>query len=72
MQLFLKTLREPSEVHDVEELTDGFVIRRKQGRTAEFNALARRVVENEQEGAYAAFAEPDGHSGFEFVQIIPR
>lgn len=71
MPLFLATLREPSEDHDVEPFAGGFTLVRKAGRTAQFDALARRVLDRNDE-AYTAFARPDLQGGYESVQIIPH
>jgi len=68
MSLFLTTLREGSEIHSVEATSEGFTILRKPGFETGFNALARRVMDDS--GPYVALPIPDGHGGYEAVQII--
>ena len=68
MPLFLNSLREESENHPVEPTPEGFIIVRKVGCEEGFNDLARRVMD--YSGPYVALPIPDGHGGYEAVQII--
>lgn len=71
MPLFLATLREPSEDHDVESFAGGFTIVRKAGRVSQFNSLAQRVLDRNDQ-TFTAFARGDLQGGYQSVQIIPR
>lgn len=44
-RLFVLSLREPSEIHAVEPMDDGFLIRPQEGREQGFNTLAQRIMD---------------------------
>jgi hypothetical protein len=69
MSLFLTTLSEPSQDHSVEPVDHGFLILPIPGREAQFNALARRVIDHV--GSLAAFPRKGAHGLYDCVHIIP-
>ena len=69
MPLFLTTLREPSEDHRIEAVTDGFLILPHAGREQQFDALARRVVNHV--GPFAAFARRSDEGLYDCIHILP-
>lgn len=69
MPLFLITLRQESENHTVEEVADGFLIHRREGREDQFDDLARQVIN--AVGPFAAFPRLDSDGRYDCVHIIP-
>ena len=68
MSLFVATLREPSDDHVVEVGSDAFLVRARPGRSAEFDRLARRILDHYLE--VAAFARKDATGRYDQVEII--
>lgn len=69
MSLFLTTLREPSADHGVEPVEDGFLIVPVSGREAQFNALARLVLDHV--GSFVAFPRKGAGGLYDCVHIVP-
>jgi hypothetical protein len=68
MPLFLTSLRELSQDHRVEPAEDGFLIAPVTGREAQFDALARRVLEHV--GPFVALPRKGGDGLYDCVHII--
>ena len=68
MPLFLITLAEPSEVHTVEKVEDGFLIRPQPGRYADFQELARGCINRDLPAV--VLPHSDGRGGYEGVHVI--
>lgn len=69
MPLFLTTLREPSAVHRIEPVDDGFLILPVPGREAQFDALARLVIDHV--GPFAVFPRKGADGLYDCVHILP-
>ena len=66
----LYLIEQDSQIHYVEQSAGGFVIRAKPGWDIEFEALAKRLVDNEEDG-FSAFGEPNGRGAYKAVYISP-
>ena len=64
---FLETLEKGSDYYDVEKTQHGFLIRAKEGREAEFDALAEQVMNHPD--SFTAFGEPNGRGGYCAVSV---
>lgn len=69
MPLFLTTLREPSSDHGIEPVEDGFLILPVPGREAQFDALARLVIDHV--GPFAVFPRKGAGGLYDCVHIVP-
>jgi hypothetical protein len=63
-------LRAGGSCYRVEGAEEGFLIYVIEGREAEFNELARSLI-NQSGPVFIAFARPDGHGGYDCVHILP-
>ena len=66
----LYLIEQDSKIHYVEQIASGFIIRGKPGWDDEFEALAKRLVDIEEDG-FCAFGEPNGRGGYKAVYISP-
>ena len=69
MPLFLRTLQEPSQDHRIEPVADGFLILPVSGREAQFNILARRVLEHI--GPFVALPRKGDDGLYDCIHILP-
>jgi len=70
MGRFLESIRNGSDACCVVVSDSGFTLVRVDGREAEFNILARQVVDYDN-GGFVAFPVSDGLDGYESVFVIP-
>lgn len=70
MAIALKYLRTDGSSYRVEPGEGCFFIHRRQNDAANFNIIARRLL-NEPSEDYVAFARSDGFGGYDSIQIIP-
>lgn len=71
MPISITLLKAGGSSYTVEEADHGFLIHVVTGDEANFNIIARRLI-NEAGPTYAAFPRSDGNGGYDCVHIIPH
>jgi len=70
MPLFLASLRQPTQVYDVENVIEGFVLQPKTHAQTAFDDIVRRAL-NHAGDDFAVFPTSNGVGGYESVLIVP-
>lgn len=71
MKLSLELLKAGGSCYTVEGVEDGFILHAVPGDQANFNVIARRLL-NEAGDTFVAFARKGGHGGYDSVHVMPH